>query len=248
MCKCLPEHSVVSMYHTQICKQCGLERQISIVPEINYGNSTTLCVGYSRCIRFRIILDQLFKPLLFGSPNQKVLFTLRVSKPTINTGCEMLEWLNNLKIPDKRYQSAHYYFAWLNPDYKVPHSPSIATIRLLEQQFMRLEQSYYNSGLSETHSFFSYNWLLQRLLLNNGLSSYGQFIKKIKCPKRHKRYENMYDLLTNACNALTTRGVSQTNQKPPVEPQDDVISFHPSLPIASYLLIKNHLHSLALVT
>lgn len=246
MCKCL--QCVVSNYHTRICICCGLETQIPLVAEINYGNSTTLCVGYSRCIRFRIILDQLFKPLLFGSPNQKVLFALRDTKPTINNGSEMLEWLTHLPIPDKRYQSAHYYFSWLNPEYTVPESPSIMDIRLLEQQFMRLEQNYYSSGLSKTHSFFSYNWLLQKLLHNTTMSSYGQFIKKIKCPKRHIRYENMYSTLTNACNVSTALDAFQTNQTLLVGLPDDETLYHLSLSASSCQLIGNHLRNSALVT
>ena len=133
----------------------------------------------------------------------------------------MLRWLNKLAIPDKRYQLAHYYYAWYNRNYIVPPKPHGIVLRKLESMFFQLETKFHRSTYGK-NSWFSYNWLLQRLLSLNNLDHDKQFVKCVKCRKRNQRYSDMYDLLTSAGNGEANPDALQECRKPLDESLDGV--------------------------
>jgi hypothetical protein len=214
----------LSDYHTSICPECGCEQQVSIVISPKYSSNQTLSVGYSRSNRFHIILDQLLNPLIYGCPNSRVLCELNNVDPgLIKNGVDMIEWLTSLQVPDKRYQCVHYYFAWYSKgSYTVPQIPSKKLIRDLEMKFAELE-AHFRSSTYQNQSFFSYNWLLCKLLEEHSVFfHYNQFVKRIKCKHRHKKYLKMYISLKNASNVSIERDARLNCQKPPDElPGDD---------------------------
>ena len=223
-CECngkMTDH-FLSDYHTQICRLCGIEIKLSIIPQFEYGQQSPLCVGYSRVARFRTILDQLFSPLLHGSPNHRVLAALnKQPKKKLTDGHDLLQFMNILQIPDKRYQLAHYYFAWYDRDYVVPPRPHANVLGDMERLFFRLECNY-NMNANYCHkSFFSYNWLLQRLLTIFKLFHYKQFVKQVKCSKRQERYNTMFLELTHSDNDVIIEDVSLANRKLLDEPRGD---------------------------
>lgn len=212
----------LSDYHTQICRLCGIEIKLSITPQYEYGQQSPLCVGYSRVARFRTILDQLFNPLLHGSPNHKVLAALNQQpKKRLKNGHDLLQFINKLQIPDKRYQLAHYYFAWYNRKYTVPPKPHVNILGDMERLFFRLEGSFNMSTKYRERSFFSYNWLLQRMLTIFKLDHYKQFVKNVKCSKRQARYNTMFSELMRSYSDVTVTGVSKGSQKSLDGPPDD---------------------------
>ena len=222
MCRCKTE-KILTEYYTTICPSCGVERSAPIFVYPQFSSNQTLFVGYSRINRFRMILDQLFNPLIYGKPNSRVLYKLNeLNRGILTNGNDMIRWLTGLQISDKRYQCTHYYFKWYQKDdYKVPTPPRKSLVRGIETQFSVLESNFSVSNYSSS-SFFSYNWLLRKLLGEHpSLRHYLQFVKRIKCKHRYKRYETMYNELMSVDSVATGRGGVGNCQKQPVSLQGD---------------------------
>ena len=212
-----------SEYSTIICCLCGLERETSLSPSEGYTENIPLELGYSRYYRMQALMNRLFQPTLYGSPNSRVVF--EVLQQNFTNGVDLLAWLSKLSLKNKRYQNTHYYFAVHNKAYRVPDPPSKGSIRKMLTLFSRLEH-WFEKGQQIYKSFFSYNWLLRFFLKKYQLEVYLPFVKTIKCRKRVAMYETMFELFTNADNAAIAEDVSRMNQKQLVSLPGDVHSSH----------------------
>ena len=149
-------------YCTLVCRVCGVETRTYLKPTEGYTENVPLDPGYSRHHRMKILLKQLFRPQYYGSPNSEVIANALKHGP-FEDGTELLKWLSKLQVKHKQYQNAHYYFAIASPGYKFPQPPNVEKVLSIERAFHNLEQRF----VSRTHSyksFFSYNWLLRKLL------------------------------------------------------------------------------------
>ena len=219
---------VVTDYNTQICTCCGIETQVCIVPQLSYGNSSPLVLGYSRGARFKTILEKLLNPRVYGKANHRVLYELsRLPKNHFKNGFELLKWLAALRIPNKNYQCSHYYYIYVTKPKEYPTPPPIVVMNALEQQFNQIENKYLASS-QDFRSFFSYNWILKKLLENNDLDYYIQFVKPIKCKRRLIKYNAMYTKIMNEDNVVVSLESLQNCQTLPDEPQDDETESRPS--------------------
>ena len=117
-----PHSFFASGYATIICRLCGLEKTSSLQPAEGYTENIPLDLGYSRYNRMQSLLNQLFKPTMYGSPNSRVVYEVLQQK--FGDGVELLAWLAKLPLKNKRYQSTHYYFAVHNKKYRVPIPPN----------------------------------------------------------------------------------------------------------------------------
>jgi hypothetical protein len=195
---------------------------LAIIPQLNYGNSSPLILGYSRGTRFKSILEKLFYPRLFGKPNAKVLYYLSLLPPNhFTTGGQLLKWLAALQIPNKNYQCAHYYFIFATKPKCFPKPPHLLTILKIEKDFIHIHNQYQSSATYK--SFFSYNWVLRKILENYQLDYYQQFVKPIKCKRRLQKYAKMYLNIMTSNNDFAALGNSQNCQKEPVSPLGDAI-------------------------
>lgn len=192
MCQC---EIFLTEYGTQVCKLCGLEITVGLPTYDKYTTNCPLIVGYSRVSRVKTILDQLFRPFLYGTPSQVILFKIIENKLRFSSGGELLRWLNDQPVKNKKYTCCHYYFARANKDYTVPTPPSRDQIWSIVKEFANLEFRYHSQ--STYQSFFSYNWLIRKLLERFGLTHYIQFIKPIKCKARRHMYYKMYTMFTS---------------------------------------------------
>ena len=251
MCRCNTDR-ILTEYYTTICISCGDERATAISISPQFSPNQTLFVGYSRINRFRMILDQLFNPLIFGKPNSRVLYKLnQLGGGVLKNGNDMIHWLTGLEISDKRYQCTHYYYKWYMKDrYRVPPTPSKNLIRGIETKFSVLEANFTISDHA-SNSFFSYNWLLRKLLEEYpSLRHYLQFVKNIKCKHRYDRYSNMFDeLIKNADSVAKVPGCVGNYQTQPVVLPGGGSLFrgHPESNFLS-LLARNHQSTLVRVT
>jgi hypothetical protein len=210
-------------YNTQLCEECGIETPVGPVPTSSGSCSVPLGLTYSRFHRVANILDQLFQPHYYGTPSSRVVCELLTQKKRFSTGVELLDWLSRLNVKNKKYQSAHYYFLICNRDYVVPRCPCPEQRHLVLRDFCILEDKFECMDHAYS-SFFSYNWLLRKLLVRHHLGYYCQFIKTIKCPRRSRGYENMLSFFSVECNAGEVLGISRANQKLPDEPLDGACS------------------------
>ena len=229
-----------SDYNPIVCQNYGIERLTSLKPSEGYTENIPLDPGYSRHHRMSTLLKQLFRPRFFGSPNSEVTAHALTHGPFLN-GKELLQWLAKLKVKHKQYQNAHYYYAIADPEYEIPKAPCVSTILKIERDFNRLEQLF----VSRTHeytSFFSYNWLLRRLLLDE-CSYYLQFVKPIKCKKRAQTYETMWDFFTSEDNAAIISDVSRMFQRQLVEPLGCAVRPRQELPFSANRWLRNYLNN-----
>ena len=199
-------------YCTQICHECGIEKPTGIPPIEGYTTNVPLTNGYSRHNRMNMLLKQLFSPRYYGSPNSQVIARALKHGPFTH-GTKLLNWLVTLKVKHKQYQNAHYYFAIASPNYVIPKPPSYEKVHSIEHTFHILEQGF----MARNHtykSFFSYNWLLRKFLQESELGFYLQFVKTIKCKRRMKMYENMWEFFTTP--AVPLPDTSHLFQIPPL--------------------------------
>ena len=233
-------------YATQVCHRCGIEKTAPITPLNEYTTNVPISTGYSRHHRMYILLKQLFSPRFYGTPNSTVVAHALKHGPFVS-GSELLHWLAKLKVRHKKYQNAHYYFARACPAYVIPNPPSQDKVLSIERAFFKLEQRFRGGG-HNYKSFFSYNWLLRKLLVEFDLENYLPFVKTIKCKKRMRMYETMWLFFMNLDNVATVKGVSQKIQRPPVEPLENVGRPLQVLQSVERLLIENYLNNLVVAT
>jgi hypothetical protein len=155
-----------------------------------------------------------------------------------NNGQQLLKWLARLPIANKNYQCVHYYYIFVTKPNVFPKPPSIDTINKIERDFIKMENDYEDSG-KDFRSFFSYNWILRKLILKHNLDYFLQFIKPIKCKRRLQKYTEMYNEVTKLDNVVVTQESSKNCQILPVSPLDDEIECSQILQSFSNLLTGN---------
>ena len=230
------EHTfITSDYDTHICSKCGLELQSQLSPSEGYTENMPLELGYSRYNRMTALLNKLFEPKLYGNPNSRVVYEVLQQK--FENGSQLQRWLSTLPVKNKRYQNAHYYFSVHKP-YKVPTPPCKRKVLEILRVFSNLEHRF-ECWKHLYKSFFSYNWLLRKLLKIFELEMYIPFVKQIKCKKRVRLYESMYTFFMSSGNAGVTKDASQTCQIQPSESQGDDFSYHPALRVSLNRLVRN---------
>jgi hypothetical protein len=218
---------------------------LAIVPQLNFGNSSPLILGYSRGTRFKNILDKLFFPRLFGNPNPQVLYNLSLlNKHFFSNGGHLLNWLSALPIANKNYQCTHYYFIFVTKPTVFPKPPHIDIIHKLEKAFTKIENKFLSSG-KEFKSFFSYNWVLRKIMGEHNLDYFLQFVKPIKCKRRLQKYTNMYNEIMSADNVVEAAGNSQNCQIKPALSQGGASGFLQRLLFFSNLVARKSHYTVA---
>jgi hypothetical protein len=211
---------------------------LSITPQLNYGNSSPLILGYSRGTRFKCILEKLFYPRLFGKPNARVLYNLSIlPKDYFVNGHALLKWLAALSIPNKNYQCTHYYFIFITKPRKFPIPPHQLIIHKIEEDFVAIENAF-QSWPKKYKSFFSYNWILRKILQKYSLDYFLQFVKPIKCKRRLKKYNTMYTEIMSEDNVVVTPGNWKSCQKSLGELPGGVSEYHQKLLFFSSLVTR----------
>ena len=174
-----------------ICTECGL--QTNLLENRDYHSSyedVHTCV-YSRKKRFENLVDSVLYPS-FHAKDTWVYAILKDSK--FKTVPELVQCMRSLPLKDKRFCSVHL-FATLTVDNHTSHIPPAPEFRT---RLIRLfEEVLARHKTHGTKQFFSYPWLLRKLLTIIGCPQYSQYIKRIRCKRRRRKYEEMLrDLFT----------------------------------------------------
>lgn len=189
-----PTVCVTSGQH-ETCTECGLTQEVAynMVEQrlyagwghINFANH------YSREKRFGHLFDRLVWPT--PEPKDAPCIHYLSSKKNIKDHQDILKVMKMAPLKDKRYCSIHLFCKLFLKQYTPPPVvPNIFQFRKqLIHEFKNLEWLHTSSVKANT-PFFSYPWLLQKLLCERGLTSYTVYIKKIKCKRRNKHYEKMF--------------------------------------------------------
>ena len=201
---CTHETFFCSDYGTRICQTCGSEKTCGLPTSDQYTTNCPLVVGYSRNARVKSILEKLFMPYKYGNPCQEIVYIIKRDQLTFVTGMDLHHWLNSVPIKQKKYTCCHYYYAIANKHYDIPPPPCQDLTRKVLRKFNCLEMQF-NSTRHPYKSFFSYNWLLRRLLMMFHLEHYVQFIKPIKCSGRRRMYSRMFSTFIQSQPSSCTR-------------------------------------------
>jgi len=199
---CKSKDVYVTDYHTLLCLQCGLESQTAfemnpIHVSYNCCHHQPFAVGYNRQKRFRTMLIN----VVFGTCNSADENMLKYLAQFQNYVDEssLLKQMKKSNLRDKRYTSLHLFSRLFLPSYKKPVIP--CNWDVVEKSIMRMF-----SEIELVHRkmfskpFFSYVWLLQKIIIYHGLCMYSKYIKKLKCPNRVKAYDNDFtQIMTTLC-------------------------------------------------
>ena len=191
MCDC-GSLIIYTDYATKICTECGIETRGPLENHDTYFESGgPLFMSYSRNRRFAQMLRAVIYPHKFY-PKSHILYALEQTKPYVTVDSLLLA-LRKLKINNKQYQYLHIYCSLLQENYVKPPYVRIETFNDIMRAFANIEMMF---DRTEQKTFFSYNWLLRKLLRNAKLYDYVKYVKEIKCKKRNTLYENMINNLT----------------------------------------------------
>ena len=179
-------------YNTIVCQFCGLERRVPLVPKsVPLSGAPLGITNYSRYKRFVNYVNCIFTPRMATHPPGKVLFLLSETAP-YQSPHEIIIRLKALKTRNKSYQHLHMYCLKYQKNYDPPQKPSNIVRHAIIRTFNFIEDLFIHRGMK---SFFSYPWLLIKLLTMYGLNQYVQFAKNIGCKKRKQKYTTMWDEL-----------------------------------------------------
>ena len=197
MCKCGARIVVTS--HSRICTECGREvRYVS--PQIQAYQDSPRCsivaTPYSRKQRFLQLLRKVLGVDAGPPVNDKVWRVLAASAP-YKTSNDIVLCLKNSTLKSKHYTSLHAFSKLHLTNYTPPncHLHTHAIESQLGVLFSEIEFLWYR--YQSTSSFFSYAWLLEKLLRHIGVfRDYKMYLKMLVCPNRRAKYEKRWGLIT----------------------------------------------------
>ena len=188
MCSC-DAFNVETDYSTSICTKCGLETQtgLDMIQKEAPRDMTPFPVGYSRYKRFSKILDGVLFPTPTISDNQMLEHLMKKKFATIT---ELIKYMKNAPLRDKRYTSLHLFCRLFVEGYIPPRSCNYSEVKsCIMKRFQDVEFGHLRFCPKE--QFFNYNHLLVILLRESGLTDHTQFVKDLRCKRRKLFYGEM---------------------------------------------------------
>ena len=205
---CLHDQKICTTYNTEICTHCGLELLTPLTNIVEYTDSQPLLQGYSRKKRFQNILMAMFFPHTHSILSSKVCHSL-IEHGHFNSVSELVEHIKSVNCKNKNYQSLHLYSIGFVDNFETISPPSRNIVDNLVGDFVVLKRGYNNTFCDKR--FFSYRWVVQKLLQKYNLTHYMQFVKILKNKKSIALYERMYNKIMSGCSGDATQDTVLTN-------------------------------------
>ena len=181
-------HHFLSTSSTIVCVNCGLEK-LNLEIDRYSVNSAPFNHGYKRLGRFKSKLDKLWGTNNGPKSHDPIWCFLEQNKRFLKGPKSVRDALRTSQLKNKFYDDIRI-FCDVFTSFKVKQ-PSHETYQKILEDFKNIYQKWvFNDSLS----FFSYTWLLRRLLkkYNTGLSI---FLKPPTSKKRSKKYETLFKQL-----------------------------------------------------
>ena len=197
MCNC--NGSVIVTLFSHICTECGSEVPF-VSPQIQTFHEQPRCgivtSPYSRKQRFIILLRKILGVDNGPRHKDRVWRVLANSAP-FRTTDDIISCLKHSSLRSKHYTSLHV-FAKL---YLTHYTPPVCDLspHEIENKMDVLfdEVEFLWCRYQSSKSFFSYAWLLEKLLRHiNVFPSYSQYLKVLVCPNRRHKYHTRWKSLT----------------------------------------------------
>jgi len=201
-CDCIhPDgHQFAITNHTYVCIRCGTEREF-LEPNTTECVCHSLITPYSRIARFRELFEKLIG--MTSGPHRKDPIWQHLAKGAPYENSRALYGAIKLSgLKNKHYSDMHIFCKCFLKHYT---PPDITNVQILHCQFLKdfneILFRWNKTTQAISGSFFSYNWVLERLLRCYDISCYNDYLKRLQCPIRRDLYEVMWsDIIT--CDAL----------------------------------------------
>lgn len=197
MCDC--GEPLVQTVCTIVCTHCGLETRF-LTPLIQtYSNcpQTSLIISpYSRKQRFVTLLRKIIGVDSGPPANDDVWHILSISAPFKKTE-QIIGCLKNSGLKTKHYNNLHSFSKVFLSSYEAPqcHIQPLQIETRLENMFREVLFRWIR--YLGTPSFFSYSWLLEKLMKTIYIfENYEPYVKVLVCPKRRQKYEQRWEQIT----------------------------------------------------
>ena len=200
MCKCDPAMFLHTSY-TVICATCGAETPF-VTPKIqtyNDNSSSSIVVSpYCRKQRFVNMLRKLLGVDSGPPRNDKVWRVLAVSAP-FKKPQEIISCLKNSTLIAKHYTCLHVFSKVFLTNYEYPKC-SVHPLQIEDRMTQLFDEVLFRwCRYQNTLSFFSYAWLLEKLLKCIGIfECYATYLKILVCPNRRQKYEERWNEITTS--------------------------------------------------
>ena len=205
---CQHGQKICTTYNTEICTGCGLEMFVPMNNVVEYTECQPLLQGYSRKKRFKNILMAMFYPDTHSILSSKVCHSL-LEHGRFSSVPDLMQHIKGVNCKNKHYQSMHLYAIGFVDKFTTILPPSRNTVDNLVGDFVILKRGY-NSTFCDKQ-FFSYRWLVQKLLQKYNLTHYMQFVKFLKNKKSIALYERMYNKIMSGYSGDATPDTVLTN-------------------------------------
>lgn len=177
---------------TRVCLQCGVEEIcIQNCTYKNCGFSTRhapFLSGYSRTKRFRGMVEMLFFPTPCNADTRMLAHLTTIGG--FKTRGEIISQMITSKLKDKRFGSIHLFCRLFDPTYKEPrHGCLFQMMKRMVYSFEHIESRFKFHFTNVP--FINYTFLIRYLLGELKYNAYIPFVKRLKCKKRRKRYNEM---------------------------------------------------------
>ena len=174
-----------------VCPLCGFTTPFLTPTLCGFGENVNVCV-YSRAKRFEIMLRALLYPA-FDRKDEQVyahLFT-----KTYANLAELKAGIKRCPTKEKRFLSVHLFAKLLIRNH---HSPKPPTLQYINRVMILFDELLCRFNAEHRTKFFSYPWLIRKLLNITGEYRFDRYIKKIRCKKRNHFYENLFQELVSS--------------------------------------------------
>ena len=197
MCNC--NATIVVTTHSRICTRCGAEVPY-VTPQIQtfqeHPRCSIVASPYSRKQRFVVLLRKVLGVDVGPGLRDKVWGVLANSAPFQDTE-DIVSCLKHSNLRSKHYTSLHAFAKLHIPSYAAPtcRLAPFEIENLLERLFSDIEFMWCRHQSSD--SFFSYAWLLEKLLRHiDVFDTYSPYLKVLVCPHRREKYERRWKEIT----------------------------------------------------
>ena len=197
MCNCATSILVTTFSH--ICTKCGSEIPF-VSPQIQTFHEQPRCAivssPYSRKQRFIILLRKILGVDSGPGHRDSVWCVLANSAPFKNTE-EIISCLKHSGLRSKHYTSLHIFAKLHVANYTAPVC-RLSPYDIEHKMDLLFDEVEFMWCRFQSHeSFFSYAWLLEKLLKHiNVFHSYSQYLKVLVCPHRRQKYHKRWQAIT----------------------------------------------------
>jgi hypothetical protein len=188
----------ITSHQTYVCIRCGIETQF-LIPNSTECVVHSLITPYSRNARFRELFEKLIG--MSNGPRRKDPIWQYLAKGApYQTPKDVYGAIKLSGLKNKHYSDIHIFCKCFLKNYFRPKLTFPVKI-LYDRSKRDFDEILFSWHKSKSASFFSYNWVLEKLLHCYKISCYDEYLKRLQCPARRSLYEDLWsDIVT--CDAL----------------------------------------------